>query len=64
MSKTKINYETTSNEDHEEEATGLLTGELPNQRLNLYLLAVCSVFVLSSFQFGYAIGVINTPQEV
>lgn len=36
---------------------------LPNQGFNLFLLSVSAIFVLSSFQFGYAIGVINTPQR-
>jgi hypothetical protein len=60
MSK-NINYNKSGGES---ETTGLISGDFPNQGFNLYLLAVCLVFVLSTFQFGYAIGVINTPQTV
>jgi sugar porter (SP) family MFS transporter len=40
---------------------GTLERELPRQGWNIYLIFVCSVFVIASFQFGYATGVINSP---
>jgi len=39
------------------------TTELPNQNWNIYLVFICMVFVISSFQFGYATGVVNSPQK-
>jgi len=60
-------YEVEGNVQYEDN-TRILNGEqeskeLPNQGWNIYLIFVCLVFVLSSFQFGYATGVVNSPRE-
>jgi sugar porter (SP) family MFS transporter len=61
-------YEVEQNLENEPTTTRFIdptqveSAELPHQNWNIYLIFVCLVFVIASFQFGYATGVINSPR--
>jgi SP family facilitated glucose transporter-like MFS transporter 3 len=64
QSKMENNVQTSQPEgEHVPMLSKVETKTLPNQRITFFLLFAAFVITLGSFQFGYNIGVTNSPQE-